>query len=262
MSQQRKPVIGIICDAFGRDGNADRLFHGVAEEYIRAITQGTRCTPLLVPVSTNEQCDADSLSKILDGLLLTGSRTNVHPNRYDGPDSKAGTLHDVKRDISSFSLIETALQNKLPVLGICRGFQEINVALGGTLHQELTDIEGRLDHARHMELPQNDQYQMSHDINLTEGGFMQQLVGQKRISINSLHHQGVDRLAEQLELEGIADDGTPEAFRLSNDDHFFMAVQWHPEWHIATDPVSKALFAAFDKAVFEYAERKATASCS
>jgi len=256
MSKTHKPVIGIICDAFGRDGNADRPFHGVAEEYIRAITEGTRCTPLLVPVSVNDSCDADALCQILDGLLLTGSRTNVHPSRYAGPTSKPDTLFDLKRDISAFTLIDSALKNKLPVFGICRGFQEINVALGGSLHQELTELEDNLDHAKHMDLPQDQQYQASHEINLTANGFLHQLLGTTHIEINSLHHQGVDHLAETLALEGIATDGTPEAFKLPNNEHFFVATQWHPEWHIATDSVSQALFKAFDEAVHQYAANK------
>ncbi len=256
MSKSHKPVIGIICDAFGRDGNADRQFHGVAEEYIRAINEGTRCTPLLIPVSTNGDCDADALCQILDGLLLTGSRTNVHPDRYAGAPSKPDTLFDLKRDITAFALVQAAIKNKLPVLGICRGFQEINVALGGTLHQELTELGDRLDHAKHMALPQEQQYQTSHNINLTVNGFLHQLLGISHIEINSLHHQGVDQLAETLVLEAIATDGTPEAFKLPNDDHFFVATQWHPEWHIASDPVSQALFHAFDLAVHEYAGLK------
>jgi len=256
MSKTHKPVIGIICDAFGRDGGTDRLFHGVAEEYIRAINQGTRCTPLLIPVIANEAHDAETLCQILDGLLLTGSRTNVHPDHYAGTASKPDTLHDLKRDNTAFALIEAALKIKLPVFGICRGFQEINVAFGGSLHQELTALEGRLDHAKHMQLTQDPQYQASHEINLTADGFLQQLLNETRISINSLHHQGVDRLGDTLTLEGEADDGTPEALRLPSDEHFFIATQWHPEWHIATDPVSQALFSAFDLAVHDYAELK------
>ncbi|MEZ5525478.1 MAG: gamma-glutamyl-gamma-aminobutyrate hydrolase family protein [Pseudomonadales bacterium] len=253
MNNTRKPVIGIICDAFGRDGKPDRLFHGVAEEYIRAIADGTNCTPVLIPVSTNGEFDVEAYSQLIDGLLLTGSRTNVHPDRYSGQASKPGTLHDLKRDISSFTLIEKALETRLPVFGICRGFQEINVALGGTLHQELTDIEGKQDHARFLSLPQPEQYKDSHKISLTENGLLHRLTGQLRISINSLHHQGIDRLADTLVLEGIADDDTPEAFRLADPAHFFLAVQWHPEWHLKTDPVSRVLFNAFGEAVKKYA---------
>jgi putative glutamine amidotransferase len=258
MSQTPKPVIGIICDAFGRDGNADRPFHGVAEEYIRAVEQGTRCTPLLIPVITNDDRDTEALCQVLDGLLLTGSRTNVHPDRYAGSASKPDTLHDLQRDNTAFALIKAALKNKLPVFGICRGFQEINVALGGTLHQELTNLSGRLDHAKHMELVQDQQYQASHEIHLTSAGYFQQLLGKTRISINSLHHQGIDRLADTLVLEGIADDNTPEAFSLPDEEHFFIATQWHPEWHIATDSVSQALFKAFDEAVHQYAANNKT----
>lgn len=256
MAQTDNPVIGVICDAFSRDGNADRLFHGVAEEYIHAITHGTSCIPLLIPVISNDLSEMESLCNTLDGLLLTGSRTNVHPERYDDSSATPDILYDLKRDNTAFQLIETTLEKKLPVFGICRGFQEINVALGGTLHQELTNLEGRQDHARHLELPQNQQYQASHDIQLTQDGLLHQLLGKSRITINSLHHQGVDCLADSLFLEGVADDGTPEAFRLKSREHFFIATQWHPEWHIATDPVSQTLFKAFDEAVHQYAINK------
>ncbi|EGH00121.1 Gamma-glutamyl-GABA hydrolase [gamma proteobacterium IMCC2047] len=256
MSHKHKPVIGIICDAFSRDGKADRLFHGVAEEYIRAIRDGTDCQPLLIPVLTNDVTEADTLCQTLDGILLTGSRTNVHPVYYGGETSKAGTLHDEKRDRTALALIQAALKFKLPVFGICRGFQEINVALGGTLHQNLSDLDGRLDHAKYLDYAQHQQYQDCHEINLTSNGYFHHLLGESRISINSLHYQGVDRLADSLSLEGSADDGTPEAFSLSDNSHFFIATQWHPEWYIDTDPISQALFNAFNNAVHDYAASK------
>lgn len=256
MNQTRKPVIGIICDAFGRDGNNERLFHGVAEEYIRAIIEGTDCTPVLLPSTLQSTADAEAVCQLIDGLLLTGSRTNVHPDRYQGEASKPGTLHDLKRDTSVFLLIDAILKYKLPLLGICRGFQEINVALGGSLHQQLTDLEGRLNHAKYLGSGQHEQYRDSHTIDLTPQGFLEKLLGKSRININSLHYQGVDRLADSLNLEAIAEDGTPEAFRLNHEDHFFVATQWHPEWHIATDPVSQALFKAFGQATYQYNQNK------
>lgn len=256
MNPTRKPVIGIICDVFPRDANNDRLFHGVASEYIRAIQLGTRCVPLLIPASLEQANDWQTLCTLLDGILLTGSRTNVHPDRYAGPTSQPDTLHDLLRDTTSFGLIDTALQCKIPVLGICRGFQEINVALGGSLHQELTEMEDKQDHAKHLGLAQHDQYQPSHEIDLTKGGYLQSLIGQQRIMVNSLHHQGIKQLAATLSQDAIADDGVVEAFSLSGKDQFLVAVQWHPEWHIADDPVSQALFNAFDSAVYEYAGLK------
>jgi len=257
MKQTRKPIIGIICDVFPRDGNTDRLFHGVAAEYIRAVQLGTRCIPLLIPAVMEQTNDWQNLSTLLDGILLTGSRTNVHPDRYQGTVSQAGTLHDLQRDTTSFGLIDTALQRKIPILGICRGFQEINVALGGTLHQVLTEIEGKQDHAEHLDLAQNEQYQSAHNITLVEGGYLQLLLSQHRIQVNSLHHQGIKQLADALSLDAIADDGVIEAFSLPKEDQFLVAVQWHPEWHISDDLVSQALFNAFDVAVHEYADLKA-----
>lgn len=257
MNQARKPVIGIICDVFSRDGKTDRPFHGVAAEYIRGIQLGTRCIPLLIPASIEQTNDWRNLCTLLDGILFTGSRTNVHPDRYAGPMSKPDTLHDLQRDTTSFGLIDTAMQCKIPILGICRGFQEINVALGGTLHQVLTDEEGKQDHGENLVLTQNKQYQPAHEITLTEGGYLQSLLGQQRIMVNSLHHQGINQLASALSLDAVADDGVVEAFSLATDNQFLVAVQWHPEWHIADDPVSQALFTAFDLAVHEYTALKA-----
>jgi len=256
MATPRKPVIGIICDAFPRDGNSDRIFHGVSAEYVRAIHLGTRCMPLLVPVTIHAETDWQALCDMLDGLLLTGSRTNVHPQRYSGSASKVGTLHDLQRDNTAFGLIDTAMQYQIPVFGICRGFQEINVALGGTLHQQLTSLEGKQDHAEHMALAQGEQYQPAHSVNLTNGGYLQTLLGKQRIEVNSLHNQGINQLAETLSQEAISDDSVIEAFSLPNADHFLIAVQWHPEWHIDNDPVSKKLFNAFDLAVHDYAKLK------
>lgn len=256
MAPIHKPVIGIICDVFSRDGNSHRPFHGVAAEYIRAIHLGTRCTPLLIPASLDQPNDWQHLCTLLDGILLTGSRTNVHPNRYAGSTSKPGTRHDLERDTTSFGLIDSALQCQIPVLGICRGFQEINVALGGTLHQVLTDIEGKQDHAEHLDLAQSEQYQPAHDITLTDGGYLQSLIDQHRVEVNSLHHQGINQLAEALSLEAISDDGVIEAFSLAGQEQFMLAVQWHPEWHIADDPISQSIFSAFDCAAHKYAEKK------
>lgn len=256
MNPVHKPVIGIICDVFSRDGNNDRPFHGVGAEYIRAIHLGTNCTPLLIPASLDQASDWQHTCTLLDGILFTGSRTNVHPDRYAGPASKPGTLYDMERDTTSFGLIDTAVQLKTPILAICRGFQEVNVALGGTLHQELTDIEGKQDHAKHMGLAQNEQYQAAHAITLTEDGYLRTLLGQQRIEVNSLHHQGVNQLAEVLSAQAICDDGVIEAYTLAGQKQFLLGLQWHPEWHIDNDPVSQSIFSAFDKAVHQYAEQK------
>jgi putative glutamine amidotransferase len=233
----------------------DHPFHMVGEKYARAVMEAAGAVPLLIP-SLAEELGFDELLTRLDGLVFTGSPSNVEPQRYQGPPSEPGTLHDPARDATTLPLIRKAVNSGVPVLGICRGFQEMNVAFGGTLHQKLHEVPGHLDHRDDTSQPLEIQYGPAHEVTLEPGGLLRSLSGAERISVNSLHNQGIDRLGGGLSVEARAPDGVIEAFRVRDAQRFALAVQWHPEWKVMANPFSRALFAAFGQASRERAQRK------
>jgi putative glutamine amidotransferase len=222
-------------------------FHAVGEKYIAAIVQAADCLPLLIPVLESPLDVTEILSRV-DGVFFSGSPSNVEPARYAGPASVPGTLHDPHRDATTLSLIPRAVADGVPVLGVCRGFQEMNVAMGGTLHQRVHEVSGLDDHREDKEQPLEVQYGPAHDVVLEPGSVLRGLAGQERVRVNSLHGQGVDRLGPDLAVEARATDGLVEAFRVKSAPAFALAVQWHPEWQVMSNPFSKALFAEFGKA--------------
>lgn len=247
----RKPIIGIPAD---RRLLGSHWFHCVGEKYINAIVQAADAVPVLVP-ALGERYLREWLASF-DGILFTGSPSNVEPHRYLGPKSGPGTLHDPERDATTLPMITGALDAGLPILGICRGFQEINVALGGSLAQKLHDLPGNLDHREDKDAPLDEQYGPVHEIEFSAGGMLEKIAGAKRIKVNSLHSQGVEKLAPRLVVEAKAEDGVIEAFRIDGAKTFALAVQWHPEWKVMENPFSRALFAAFGQAGREHASRR------
>jgi putative glutamine amidotransferase len=244
LNMSRLPLIGIPADRrlFGK-----HYFHMVGEKYIEAIATGANAIPVLVP-ALGDEIDLPSLLEACDGLLLTGSASNVEPQHYGGPASAPGTLHDPNRDATTLPLIPRAVAAGLPVLAICRGFQEMNVAYGGSLHQRLHEVSGYLDHRDDESQPLDVQYGPAHEVLLEPGGQLQKIAGAARLKVNSLHWQGVDRLGDGLSVEARAPDGVIEAFSVTGSRTFSMGLQWHPEWQFAKDPFSRALFAAFGTA--------------
>lgn len=239
----RKPVIGIPAD---RRLLGQHWFHCVGEKYITAVALAADAVPVLVP-ALGEQHLQDWLDSF-DGILFTGSPSNVEPHRYQGEPAAPGTLHDPERDATTLPMITRAVEAGLPVFGICRGFQEMNVAFGGSLVQKLQELPGNLDHREDKELALDQQYSPKHEVEFTEGGMLHRLAGQRRIRVNSLHSQGVGRLGPSLISEAKSDDGVVEAFRVAEAPAFALAVQWHPEWKVMDNPFSRALFAAFGEA--------------
>ena len=227
----------------------------VGEKYARAVIDAAGAAPLLIP-SLAEELRFEELIERLDGLLFTGSPSNVEPHHYDGPPSAPGTLHDPARDATTLPLIRHAVDSGVPVFGICRGFQEMNVAFGGTLHQKLHEVPGLLDHRDDESQPLEVQYGPAHDVTLEPGGLLRSLADGDRIRVNSLHSQGIERLGAPLAVEARAPDGVVEAFRVRAAASFALAVQWHPEWQVMTNPFSRALFAAFGKAAAERNRQK------
>ena len=247
-----RPLIGIPAD---RRMVGHHPFHMVGEKYARAVIDAAAAAPVLIP-SLAEELGFEELLERLDGLLFTGSPSNVEPRHYEGPPSAPGTLHDPARDATTLPLIRKAVAVGVPVFGICRGFQEMNVAFGGTLHQKLHEVPGHLDHRDDERQPLDVQYGPAHDVTLEPGGLLRSLVEQDRIRVNSLHSQGIDRLGAPLAVEARAPDGVVEAFRVREAQSFALAVQWHPEWQVMANPFSRALFAAFGQAAAERSRQK------
>lgn len=223
----------------------ERAFHGVNERYPNAVIDAAACLPLLIP-AVGSRIEVCAVLDRLDGLLLTGSPTNVHPSHYGSEPLDPEIRHDPERDATTLPLIREAIRRDLPILAICRGIQELNVALGGTLHQRVHEIPGRLNHRSQKDAP-GGPYGPAHSVKLTEGGLLARLAGTSEVMVNSLHSQGIDRLASKLSVEAQAPDGQIEAVSLPNA-RFVVGVQWHPEHKALESPFSSALFAAFARA--------------
>jgi putative glutamine amidotransferase len=232
--------VGIVCDRRILDGMA---VHKANNEYVTAIRDGAGALPLLIPV-TDAPLEIAPLLAAVDGLLFTGAPSNVAPSHY-GALPRPGTELDEARDATALPLLRAAIGAGTPLLAICRGFQELNVALGGSLHQHVHELPGRLDHREPRDVPLDVEYGPAHAITITQGGLLARLSGLAEAMVNSLHHQGVDRLAPDLKIEARAPDGQIEAVSLPGARAFLLGVQWHPEWAFAENPLSRAIFAGF-----------------
>ncbi|MDH3612747.1 MAG: gamma-glutamyl-gamma-aminobutyrate hydrolase family protein [Gammaproteobacteria bacterium] len=247
-----RPVIGVPAD---RRILEPHPFHVVGEKYLQALIDGADALPLIIPVLA-EHIDIDDILRHVDGVLLTGSPSNVEPHHYDGEPSEPGTLHDPHRDAATLPLTRRALDAGVPLLAVCRGFQELNVVLGGTLHQKVHEVPGYHTHRENPDDPLDAQYGPSHAVNLVAGGMLHKLAGATTVTVNSLHSQGVARLASGVTVEAVADDGLIEGFSVDSVHGFAVAVQWHPEWKVTQDDFSMAIFKAFGAACREYAGRR------
>ena len=247
-----RPLIGIPAD---RRIVGAHPFHMVGEKYARAVMEAAGAAPLLIPAFA-EELRFDELLERLDGVFFTGSPSNVEPHHYQGRPSEPGTLHDPARDATTLPLIRRAVETGVPVFGVCRGFQEMNVAFGGTLHQKLHEVPGFLDHRDDETQPLEVQYGPAHDVTLEPGGVLRSLASGERVRVNSLHSQGIEQLGSELTVEARAPDGVIEGFRVTRARRFALAVQWHPEWQVMSNPFSRALFAAFGEASRERAQSK------
>ncbi len=241
----RAPIVGVPCD---RRMMGKHPYHLAGEKYVTAVRDGSGAFPLLIPVLDPPLPVAELLHSI-DGLLFTGSPSNVAPKHYGGPAPREGVLQDEHRDATALPLLKAAIESGKPVLCICRGFQELNVALGGTLHQHLQEVPGRADHRSNDSDPLDVQYGRVHPVQVQDGGVLSRIAKEKRFSVNSLHSQGIDRLASALRAEAVAPDGQIEAVSMPGAKGFLFAVQWHPEWAWSENPVSREIFAAFGSAL-------------
>jgi putative glutamine amidotransferase len=247
-----RPIVGVISD---RRTLGLHAFQVQGEKYLAAIVAGAGCYPVGLPVlgpSLGDGFDLLEVLEALDGLLLTGSPSNVEPHRYQGAASREGTLHDPERDHSAFALIPAVIREGLPLLAVCRGFQELNVAFGGTLHQEVHKVPGLLNHREDKGAPVDVQYAPAHDVRFTNGGLLARITGRDGAAVNSVHSQGVDQLGIGLVVEATAPDGLVEAVTVADAPGFVLGVQWHPEWRVLENDISMAIFRAFGDACRGY----------
>lgn len=242
-----KPLIGISCctKAFGHYNMPN---HAASDTYVRAVDQVMGGVSVLIPAN-GDAADVETLVARMDGIILTGSRSNVQPVLYEGPPHPDGTPEDIARDGMTMRLIRAAIAAAIPVFAICRGLQELNVALGGSLHQRLQDLPGRMDHSTPLHPDSRLRTGKAHAVRVAPASWLHRIAGNAIIPVNSLHNQGIDRLAPGLVIEGTAPDGTIEAVRLPTAPALTIGVQWHPEYDFATDSVSRNLFAAFGAAI-------------
>lgn len=230
----------------------------VREPYLDALRH-VGCIPLVVPAgSASEWAD---LLDIAAGVLLTGSPSNVHPAHYGEPLNDASLPLDGRRDAATLSLIPALLEQGIPLLAICRGLQEVNTALGGSLHQSVHSQAGLADHRASDADGAAAMFAESHPVSLSQGGLLRNILGREEIRVNSVHGQGVKRLAPGLRVEAVAPDGLIEAFRSSGGAGFNLCVQWHPEWQSDSQPYSRAVFKAFAHACEVYQAERQTAWC-
>jgi len=218
----------------------------LGDKYARAVKEVALAQPVVFPLARSSQIPA--LLELVDGVMLTGSPSNVHPSHF-GADVADPTLPlDGERDSLTLELVRACVAGAVPLLGVCRGFQEINVALGGSLHQLVHAVPGHLDHRENKLAPYDAQYAPAHPIEIVAGSAMARWAGGTVAQVNSLHGQGIDRLAQGLRAIAHAPDGLVEAFEVLNASAFAFAMQWHPEWKTAENPFYSAIFAAFGDA--------------
>jgi putative glutamine amidotransferase len=249
---RRIPLVGVPSDSRQIGLHP---FQAVGEKYLRALIDAAGVLPLAVP-SLSPPLPSDAYLDALDGLLLTGSPSNIEPHHYGSEPSWEGNLHDPARDASTLPLVLAAHEAGLPVLAVCRGLQEVNVALGGTLHQKLHEVAGLHDHREDKQATLDQQYSPVHAIELAPGGLLQRIQGDSSARVNSLHGQGIRELGRGLVPEAWSPDGVVEAVRLDGG-AFFLAVQWHPEWRALENPFYHGIFAAFGDACRARAAQRA-----
>ncbi|MDO0846461.1 gamma-glutamyl-gamma-aminobutyrate hydrolase family protein [Xanthomonas campestris pv. campestris] len=245
------PLVGLPTD---RSLHGQHPFLAAGEKYVRAVVEAAGAQPVLLP-SLQPSLDAGAWLQRLDGLLLTGAVSNVEPHHYSDEPSWEGNPHDPARDATSLALIPQALARGLPVLAICRGLQEVNVALGGRLHQRVHEVPGLADHREDRSAPLDTQYGPAHPVQLQPGGWLAGMSDTAQVQVNSLHGQGIATLAAGLVVEAAAPDGLIEAFR-GPGPGFLLAVQWHPEWRVTQHPFYRAIFQAFGEACRQYAAQR------
>lgn len=240
----RQPIIAVVGDVRHFDGYT---WHCAPQTYLEAAVAVANVTPMIVP-AFGSRIDLDSILARVDGVLATGSKTNVHPSHYNVAPTAAHEPYDQDRDATSIALLRRAIELGIPVLAICRGFQELNVAFGGSIATEIQELDGRLDHRAPTSDDQVKRFEIRQNVHVKPGSCLANIIGAGDVAINSLHRQAVDRLAIGLEVEALADDGTIEAVSVTGAKGFAVGVQWHPEFWAKQDAPSRAIFESFGNA--------------
>jgi putative glutamine amidotransferase len=245
-----RPVVGIIGNSYLL--NDQYPVHAGGQMNTEAIAEVSGCLPLIVP-SDPRFVSVEELLEVCDGFLLTGGRPNVHPEEYGEPETEAHGAFDRARDAVALALVRACVARGQPFLGLCRGFQEVNVAMGGSLYPEIRELPGRMNHRMPPDGTMEEKFELRHDVSFTEGGVFHHVMGASKVLTNTLHGQGIKEPGPRVVIDGHADDGTPEAIYIKDAPGFTLAVQWHPEWNAANDPVSRPLFEHFGAAVRAWA---------
>ena len=241
---KRKPVVLIPADV---KPIGEHPFHMVGHKYLAAVAEAAGALPLVIP-AMRDLLELEALLEIADGILLTGAVSNVHPSHFGQAVHNPALPLDPARDALTLMLVQAAVKAEIPLLAICRGFQELNVAFGGSLHQAVQDVAGFNDHREVKDVAIDIQYGHSHSINIVAGSKLANMVGVEQMKVNSLHGQGIDRLGHGLVVEAYAPDGLVEAISVENAKSFTLGVQWHPEWKVMENPQYLAIFKAFGDA--------------
>ncbi len=248
-----RPIVGIIGNSYLLNDNYPTHTGGTMNT--AAVSDVSGCLPLIVP-SDPRYVSVDELLETCDGFLLTGGRPNVHPEEYGEHATAAHGDFDRCRDAITLPLVRACVERGQPFFGICRGFQEVNVAMGGTLYPEIRDLPGRMNHRMPPNGTLEEKFAIRHAVHFDEGGKFHKVLGATDVMTNTLHGQGIKTPGTRVVVEGHADDGTPEAVYIQDAPGFTLSVQWHPEWNACNDPVSRPLFKAFGDAVRAWAARK------
>ena len=248
-----RPVVGIISNSALINDSWQAHIGGVINS--QAVAEVALCLPLIIPTDPRLVSVAELLATC-DGFLLTGGRPNVHPSEYGEEETPAHGSFERERDAITLPLIRACVERGQPFLGVCRGFQEVNVAMGGSLYPEIRDLPGRMNHRMPPDGSLEEKFALRHAVRFTTGGVFHRLMGAEEVMTNTLHGQGINRPGARIVIDGLAPDGTPEAIHVAGAAGFTLSVQWHPEWNAANDPVSRPLFAAFGAAAAAWAEAK------
>ncbi len=245
-----RPVVGILSNSHLI--NDQYLIHGAGVMNAQALAEVSGVMPIVIPSDPSVML-VEELLATCDGFFFPGGRPNVHPEEYGEDVTDAHGTFERNRDRISLPLIRACVARGQPIMGVCLGFQEVNVAMGGTLYPEIRDLPGRDNHRMPPDGTMEEKFELRHEVTMTQGGPFHQLFGAHKVMTNTLHGQGIKEPGQRIVIDGYAPDGTPEAIYVADAPGFTLSVQWHPEWNADADPVSRPLFQAFGDACRNWA---------